>query len=366
MRSSAAAIEGMLSDDFTIVDNSDPQSQRQSQQQNQRHDPAPRDQHANRGDDEPIRREGGEDVEYVDDEGNVRYGEPEDDDQSHDDIDGNADEVVDDPDGQQHEPTGDLKDDAKVTLAIGDGKTETVSLGELKKGYLRTADYTRKTQALAAERTEVQTDRNDVSAEREMLKNSVEAVMRFAKELIPQEPTNAEWETLRIQNPVQYAADKEAWRSFKERLAGVEQAHRATVDGQKAETARTVNEVVRAERQKLADALPEWSDPRVKKADVASIKKVAVELGFTEAEVEATVDHRLLVMALKAAKYDRLMEAKKGLQSKRSQAPAAKRSMDAGTRGSMPTRRTAVEQARTQHGKSQSIASGAALIEKLL
>lgn len=365
LHSAASSIAGMLSDDFTIVDNSQARNPAQRTQQDQRRQAAPADQHQNQGDDEPIHREV-EEVEFVDDDGNIRFRKPNSDDAANgDDLDDDG-SAVDEPNDSQHEPTGDLKDEAKVTIALGDGKTETTTLGELKKGYLRTADYTRKTQALAAERTEVQTHRNDVAAEREMLKQSVETVMRFAKELIPQEPTPQQWEELRLRDPAQYAADKEAWRSFRERLAQVEGTHRATVEGGKAEAQRTLNETIRAERQKLNDALPEWSDPRVRKADIASIKKAAVALGFSEAEVDGTVDHRLMVMALKAAKYDRLMEAKKGLQSKRAAAPEAKRSMDAGTRGSMPTRRTAVEQARAQHGKSQSIASGAALIEKLL
>lgn len=365
LHSAAGAIAGMLSDDFTIVDNSQASNPAQRTHQDQRRQAAPADQHQNQGDDEPIRREV-EEVEYVDDNGNVQFRKPNSDDASNGDELDDDGAAVDEPDDSQHEPTGDLKDDAKVTIALGDGKTETTTLGELKKGYLRTADYTRKTQALAAERTEVQTHRSEVSAEREMLKQSVETVMRFVKELVPQEPTAEQWEALRVANPAQYAADKEAWRSFREQLSAVEGAHRATVEGNKAEMQRALNEAVRAERQKLNDALPEWSDPRVKKADIASIKKAAVALGFSEAEVDATVDHRLMVMALKAAKYDRLMEAKKSLQSKRAAAPEAKRSMEAGSPRSMPTRRTAVEQARTQHGKSQSIASGAALIEKLL
>ena len=332
LHSAASSIAGMLSDDFTIVDNSQASNPAQRTQQDQRRQAAPADQHQNQGDDEPIHREV-EEVEYVDENGNIQFRKPNSDEAAN--ADEHDDDALDEPNDSQHEPTGDPKDDAKVTISLGDGKTEVTTLGELKKGYLRTADYTRKTQALAAERTEVQTHRNDVAAEREMLKQSVETVMRFAKELIPQEPTAAQWEELRVANPAQYAADREAWRSFRERLAQVEGTHRATLEGQKTEAARTLNDAVRVERQKLNEALPEWSDPRVRKADIASIKKAAVALGFSEAEVEATVDHRLMVMALKAAKYDRLMEAKKGLQSKRAAAPEAKRSMDAGSPRSM-------------------------------
>ena len=369
LRGAASAIAGMLSDDFTIADTGHDDGGRaapqQRTQQQQRSESRDGHQQTHHDDDEPIVR----DDEEIDDEGNVRFREA-DDGQRHDD-DGNLDgEGDENPEGQHEPKDGELKDDTKVTIALGDDKTEDVTLGELKKGYLRQADYTRKTQALTTERDTLTKDRTDIGAERASLTASIEAVGRFVKEIIPPEPTAAEWEILRQRDPNGYAAAREEWRSFKERLQGVEAAFRNAQQGQQAELQRTIRDTAEKEKAKLADALPEWKDARVKKRDIADIFEAAKKMGFSEDDVKNTVDHRLMLMCLKAAKYDRLMSAKKSL-SKENRGRSSERGtptkvMEPGARGQMPTRKTAVVNARDNHHKSQSLRSGAALIERLL
>lgn len=62
-----------------------------------------------------------------------------------------------DPNANQEDPNGDgddpnkessVSDDTPVEIEV-DGKKETVTLGELRNGYMRQSDYTRKTQELA-------------------------------------------------------------------------------------------------------------------------------------------------------------------------------------------------------------------------
>lgn len=367
LRDAAGAIAGMLSDDFTIAGSGhDDNESRSTQQQTQRREPREGQHETQRSDDEPVTRE---DHEEIDDEGNVRFREADD----HEDHDGGDHE---DHDGDDHEDegnehkTGALKDDTKVTIPVGEGKTEEVTLGELKNGYLRQADYTRKTMAIASERETLVKDRTDIGAERASLTASIEAVGRFVKELIPQEPTAAEWENLRVANPAGYAAAREEWRSFKEKLQSVEAAFRTAQQGQNAELQRTIRDTATKEKAKLEDALPEWKDARVKKRDIADIFEAAKGLGFTEDDVKNTVDHRLMLMCLKAAKYDRLMSAKKSLSKEnrgRNSASAPTKVMEPGTRPqNLPNRKTAVVNARDAHHKTQSVRSGAALIERLL
>jgi hypothetical protein len=361
LRGAANAIAGMLSDDFTITSedgNSDaerretPRNARQQSREDDRREPSRRD------DDEPVHRE---EAEEIDEDGNVRFRE----------ADHDADELDEDghdadrDDDQDRSNSKELKDDSKIAVPTGDGKTEEVTLGELKKGYLRESDYTKKTQALSLERTDLQKIRTDVDSERTSLKASIEAVGAFVKELIPQEPTAAQWEELRIADPARYAASREEWRSFKERLAGIGNALKTVQDGQKAEMERTMSETLKSERVKLAEAMPEWKDERVKKRDVADMVETAKAIGFTAEDVNNTVDHRLLVLLKKAAKYDRLMSAKSKLSEQRGRSEPTK-VMAPGAKSQTPTRARATDDARKAHQKSQSIRSGAALLEKLL
>lgn len=384
LRGAASSIAGMLSDDFTIADTGhEGGGDSGTQHQNQRREPreGQRQSASQHDDNEPVHR--GEEVEEIDDEGNIRYrpnseaegDEGDEGDESDDDHEG------DDPEGQHEPKEGKLDDNTEVIIATGGDKTEKVTFGELKKGYLRQADYTRKTQALTTERGEFQKTRDEVNAERTSLTQSIEAVGRFVKELIPQEPSAAEWEALRQRDPQGYVTAREDWRAFKERLQGVESAFRTVQQGQTAEQQRTIREMASKEKTKLEDALPEWKDARVKKADIAAIYEAAKSLGFTDADVNNTVDHRLMLLCLKAAKYDRLMNAKKSLKTtnrgKGTQpveqsdegAPVPKQRtkvLEPGSRGQMPTRKSGVSNARDNHHKAQNVRSAAGLLEKLL
>lgn len=367
LRGAASSIASMLSDNFTIGDNGgdDGGDDAGRQQQTQRREPTQTQQRqTEHSDDEPIVRE----EEEIDDEGNIRFRDAEHNDDP-DNVDHNNDEN-DDPEGQNTAKPGELKDDMKVTIPVGDGKTEEVTFGDLKKGYLRQADYTRKTQALATERETIGKDRTDLSAERASLTASIEAVGRFVKELIPQEPTAAQWEELRRADPAAYAASREEWRSFKERLQGVEVAFQKAQQDSNTELQRTIRDTATREKGKLDDALPEWKDSRVKKRDIADMFESAKKLGFTDADVQNTVDSRLMLLLNKAMKYDRMMAAKDKLKTQRGKSesePGSKiRQMPAGSGQQIPSRKSGVSDARDAHRKSQSVRSGAALIEKLL
>src|SRR5579863_289733 len=183
LRGAAGQIAGMLSDDFTIAGTGhDSGEDRGTQHQTQRREPREgQSEHRTQHDDnEPVTRE----VEELDDEGNVVFRQHAEGDEGDEGEPGEHDD--DNPEGQQEPNDGKLKDDTKVAVPAGDGKTEEVTLGELKNGYLRLADYTRKTQSLAVERNDFQKTRDEVNAERTSVTASIEAVGRFVKELIPQ------------------------------------------------------------------------------------------------------------------------------------------------------------------------------------
>jgi len=86
-----------------------------------------------------------------------------DDDESADDA---ADDESDDEESDEDEDEGQDPVEQKFTVKI-DGKDTEVSLEDLTNGYSRTADYTRKTQALAQERKEAQAEFDIVRQERQ-------------------------------------------------------------------------------------------------------------------------------------------------------------------------------------------------------
>lgn len=62
-----------------------------------------------------------------------------------------------------------------------------------------------------------------------------------------------------------------------------------------------------AEHAKLLTAIPEWRDPAKKAAHAAELTGYLKKSGFSPAEISQAYDHRAIVLADKARRYDELM-----------------------------------------------------------
>lgn len=181
---------------------------------------------------------------------------------------------------------------------------EAVPLSELKKGYLRQADYTRKTTALADERKSLEAKiRQDVEASVQQAHAEYVqglASIRQALEAVQGEP---DWADLRPKLTdaefLKQRADWEQSRSQRDRLARHEAEER-----QKLQLAQVkqYQDFVRAEYDKLVIAIPEWSDPEKAKADLGKLKGFAKQqYGFDEAAITAGMSTAAVVRLVRDA-----------------------------------------------------------------
>ena len=67
--------------------------------------------------------------------------------------------------------------------------------------------------------------------------------------------------------------------------------------------------IVQEEYGKLVEALPEWADEDKQKKLASEIRSYAGAQGFTEEELNSLVDHRSLLVLMKAKKYDQLQNS---------------------------------------------------------
>lgn len=208
---------------------------------------------------------------------------------------------------QQHD---EIPDDAKVK--VGD---QEITVHELKRGFLREADYTRKTQALSEEKRTFEATRDQelgaVRGEREKLIHSLEQANHLLNELRPKEP---DWDVVLRDHPEQYPILREQWRSYLEVQQGIEGRKRAEVEQHQKHMQGEFQKYVNAEITKLKDAIPEWQDSKIANADKELMYTAAEKLGYTRDEVKSVTDHRALVVLRKAAKYDELMAKQKTLR----------------------------------------------------
>ena len=197
------------------------------------------------------------------------------------------------------------EEDLKYTIKV-DGEEFEVGIDELKNGYQRQADYTRKSQALAEQRKEteqIQSERMQLEQERQMYANGLQMLQEQQAGKL-QEFENLDWETLKADDPYQYMLKKDEYRDVQERLQNAQQ-QQVLIQQEQADAANKARaHFVQQEYARLVQALPEWNDKdsTIKK----DIQEYATSVGFRPEEISQLADHRSVLIIKKAMEYDKL------------------------------------------------------------
>lgn len=234
--------------------------------------------------------------------------EPEEEEESDEDEDLDGDE--------DEEPEEEAPKTFRVKVA---GEETEVTLDELLSGYSRTSDYTRKTQELAEQRKAIESETAAARAARERYGQMLEQLDEVLQAQAPAEP---DWDTLRKQNPAEFAAQWAEHQRFRADQAAV-QAERQRIEGElQQDRAAQMQTVLNTERQRLIEAIPEWKDPEKAKAEKADLMKYAMDLGYTEEDLSQVYDHRVMLLVRKAKLYDEMTT--KGREKVKEKTAAAK------------------------------------------
>lgn len=188
-----------------------------------------------------------------------------------------------------------------------DGKSIEVPLSELLNGYSRTADYYRKTEAVANTRKEVEAQLESVKQERAQYAQLLGALEQQVRSSMQAEPN---WAQLRAEDPIEYAAQ---WAEYqqRERQFNAMQAEQQRVSQlQQAEQAQQMQQVLQQQAQAMVEAIPEWRDSTRAANEKKAVAEYAQTLGFSADELAQTYDHRAVVALRKAYLYDQIMARK--------------------------------------------------------
>ena len=248
---------------------------------------------ADEGENEQLETEGGEEVL----EAEASESDAESDEQTE------GDEEAEEPSKQAH------------TFRVKvDGEEVEVPLDELLKGYSRTADYTRKTQAIAEARKQAEAEAALAREERQRYAQTLEALDASLKQL---QPPEIDWDRLYQENPVEWVRQREIARSRQEQAAWVQAQKQALVEKQQTEERIEAEKTLESERSKLLEALPEWRDADKARAEKAKIVSYATEkLGFSVDEISDIYDARAVVALRKAMLFDELMSKRDQMRPK--------------------------------------------------
>ena len=218
---------------------------------------------------------------------------------------GQAEEETEEEVDEEEETEIVAEEDLKYTFKV-DGEELEVGIEELKNGYQRQADYTRKSQALAEQRKEteqIQSERQRLEQERQMYANGLQMLQEQQSSKL-QEFDSVDWETLKAEDPYQYMIKKDEYRDAQEKVNNVAQQQALIQQERNEEMQRAKAQFVQQEYNKLVDALPEWKDKdsTIKK----DIQEYAKSVGFLPEEISQLSDHRSVLVIKKAMEYDKL------------------------------------------------------------
>lgn len=230
----------------------------------------------------------------ADDEDEETDEQDEDEEQDEDDED-TDDEVPDS--GKPKSKIEKPNDDMPVTVKVA-GEEVTVTLAELKKGYSREQDYTRKTMALSEQEKQYG-----------LLIQQLTTYLDAAT-APEQEP---DWADLEANDPVGFAVQKAKWGDLLEQRRVAREEQQRLQGEKEKEFIANYTSYIEEQKSKLVTLIPAWKDPKVARRETAAIKVYLKENGFSDDDISKLNRAEAVALIRKAALYDRL---KRGASNK--------------------------------------------------
>lgn len=245
-----------------------------------------------------------------------------------------------------------------VTVEI-DGKAQRLPLAEVTRGYLRQADYTRKTQALAEDRREFDGEASAVRQERLQYAQLLPALAFQVQQMQGPEP---DWARLKEEDPVGYMLKREEWRESQSRVDAARQEYERVRVAEAIATEGEMRAKLHHESDLLVQAMPVWRDRERRNTDRIKVREYGRGLGWSEEELSSVTDHRAVVVLYKAMKYDEAMQKRLTPQPPRPASPSPR----PGAQHPGPRQGADLARAKQRLAKSNSLRDAQAVIEKLL
>lgn len=197
------------------------------------------------------------------------------------------------------------EDDPTVTIKI-DGKDVEVKLSELKNGYQRQADYTRKTMELSEQRKATDAEINKARSERQQYQNGLQQQAALLQAQL-QEQQQIDWQKLLADDPIEYLKQQHLAQSRQAALQRTFAEQQRVASINQAEQQQAYQSYLTQQQDELLAKLPDWKDETKAKAERAALIEFLKDTGYTQKEIDNVADHRAVVMARKAMLYDKMM-----------------------------------------------------------
>lgn len=241
----------------------------------------------------------------------LEEGEPESEDEVEDE--GEESPADQEPEGEPEEE-GEEEGELVFTVKL-DGEDYEVNAEELKAGYQRQKDYTKKTQQLAEQRKSYESKLSEVTAFQEDFVQKA----TLANELLNRDLKkfqSVDWEGLKAKDPVAYVQKMIEMQDVRNSQAELKaEAQRVFEYNQKIQQ-DSHQQYLESERKTMLDLFPEWKAPEKASSHQAKIVAYSKTLGYTDQEMSEITRAKDLLVLDKARLYDEQQKLKNGITEK--------------------------------------------------
>ena len=194
------------------------------------------------------------------------------------------------------------------TLTVN-GQDVEVTLDELKKGYSRQSDYTRKTEKLSQDRKSIDELKNEYTRQNEEAKikrDQYEKQLQVLSEQLKSMQPSIDMDRLYQEDPAEYVKQKAAQDRKKELEMSAKQEQDRILKEKQIESEKVYSQYLENERKLLAEKLPIYKDKEKAPQFIKNLTEYAKSIGYTDQEISMLVDHRAVVMLANAYRYDKM------------------------------------------------------------
>lgn len=230
------------------------------------------------------------------------------------DDEGGANSYLED-EAEQEEAT-DTYDEEEESLYFDiDGEQITLDqIREWKRGNLRESDYTQKTQALSAERKEIESIKQKHVEKLNKLDTKIEEL----ESLLQTEENAVDWDDLIETDPSQYLKLQKQQAKRREKLKEAQESKLA-------EQNRMREEYLNKQMVMMRDLVPEWQDDsgftEEANKDIPIIQSYLQTKSFSPDDINQVVDARLWAVFRDAARYNAIKGKKPTVDRQLKKAP---------------------------------------------
>ena len=240
--------------------------------------------------------------------------------------------------GEQYDEESE-EEEVAVYLAKVDGEEVEVTVDDLLKSYQLEQTAQKRLRDVAEDRKKVSSEAQQVEAERKYYAENLALLQDALKQYQTGGKTDAEWQELYQRDPIAYMKAKEDARDQELRIQTLQQEQLAVQQRQ-----------IEAEQVKLLERIPEGKDSEDARRERSNIVTYAKRFGFSEQEIAATNDSRVVDLLRRAYLYDALQSRKPTATKKVKKAPKMVKSGK--PKGKVDTKAIAKKKAFEQLAKS--------------